>query len=540
MQLELRADHDDAAAGVVDALAEQVLAEPALLALEHVGQRLQRPVAGPGDRTPAAAVVEQRVHGLLQHPLLVVHDDLGRAEVKQPLEPVVPVDHPAVQVVQVGGGEPATVQLHHRAQVRRDHRDAVEHHAHRAVPGGQERGHHLEPLERARLALALAAADGLAQAGRLALQVEAGQPLLDGLGAHATAEVAAEPVAHLAVQQLVALQVLDLEVLEPGPDLIQPVDLALRAVPDLAALPVAALPELAAGVALGPSGLQLGQVLLQLGLAGLDVAVPALLQLAALHRDLGLKARQVPAAGLVVHVRDHVRGKVDDLLQVLGRQVEQVAEPAGHALEVPDVRDRRGQLDVAHPLPAHLGPGDFHATPLTDDALEADPLVLAAVALPVPGRAEDLLAEEPVLLRLEGAVVDGFRLLNFAVRPLPDVVSGRQADTQVVEEVDVKHVCYPLGSCDEETGRRPWACSARAARLPHTSSTLLGSRRDRSMPSSSAARKTSSSVSRISMAAPSLDSTSTFRHSDCISLMSTLNDSGMPGSGMFSPLTMAS
>src|SRR5215204_3450332 len=35
-----------------------------------------------------AAVVEQGVDGLLQHPLLVVDDDLGRAEVEQPLEAV--------------------------------------------------------------------------------------------------------------------------------------------------------------------------------------------------------------------------------------------------------------------------------------------------------------------------------------------------------------------------------------------------------------------------------------------------------------------
>ena len=132
VQLQLRTRHDDRTAGVVDALAEQVLAEPALLALEHVGQRLQRPVARAGDRTTTTAVVEQRVDGLLQHPLLVVDDDLGRAEVEQPLEPVVPVDHAAVEVVEVGGGEPATVELHHRAQVRRDDRDGVEHHALRA------------------------------------------------------------------------------------------------------------------------------------------------------------------------------------------------------------------------------------------------------------------------------------------------------------------------------------------------------------------------------------------------------------------------
>ena len=102
VQLQRRAGDDDRTAGVVDALAEQVLAEPALLALQHVGQRLQRAVARPGDRPATTAVVEQRVDGLLQHALLVVDDDLGRAEVEQPLEAVVAVDHAAVQVVEVG------------------------------------------------------------------------------------------------------------------------------------------------------------------------------------------------------------------------------------------------------------------------------------------------------------------------------------------------------------------------------------------------------------------------------------------------------
>ena len=81
---------------------------------------------------------------------------------------------------------------------------------------------------------------------------------------------------------------------------------------------------------------------------------------------------------------------------------------------------------------------DLDAAALADDALEPDSLVLPAVALPVAGRAEDLLAEEPVLLRLEGAVVDGLGLLDLAVRPQPDVVGSREADTQLVEEVDVE------------------------------------------------------------------------------------------------------
>ena len=101
VQLELRADHDDRTARVVDTLAEQVLAEAALLALEHVRDGLQGAVAGTRDGAAAAAVVEQCVDGLLQHALLVVDDDLGRAEVEQPLEAVVAVDDAAVQVVEV-------------------------------------------------------------------------------------------------------------------------------------------------------------------------------------------------------------------------------------------------------------------------------------------------------------------------------------------------------------------------------------------------------------------------------------------------------
>src|SRR5579884_316393 len=44
MQTQLGADDDDRSAGVVDALAEEVLAEAALLAFERVAERLERTV----------------------------------------------------------------------------------------------------------------------------------------------------------------------------------------------------------------------------------------------------------------------------------------------------------------------------------------------------------------------------------------------------------------------------------------------------------------------------------------------------------------
>ena len=104
---EVGADDDHRPGRVVDALAQQVLAEPALLALDHVGQRLQRAVARAEHGPLAAVVVEEGVDGLLEHPLLVADDDLGRVQVDQLLEPVVAVDDPAVEVVQVAGGEVA-------------------------------------------------------------------------------------------------------------------------------------------------------------------------------------------------------------------------------------------------------------------------------------------------------------------------------------------------------------------------------------------------------------------------------------------------
>ncbi len=69
-------DHDHRAARVVDALAEQVLAEAPALALDHVGERLERALVGARHRLAAPAVVEQRVHRFLEHALLVAHDDL--------------------------------------------------------------------------------------------------------------------------------------------------------------------------------------------------------------------------------------------------------------------------------------------------------------------------------------------------------------------------------------------------------------------------------------------------------------------------------
>src|SRR5262249_7940418 len=128
VELELGADHDHRAARVVDALAEQVLAEAALLALQHVGERLERTVALSTHGARTAAVVEQGVHGLLQHALLVAQNDFWSADLDQLLQAVVAVDHTPVEIVEIGRGEAAALERHERTEIGRQHGHDLEDH----------------------------------------------------------------------------------------------------------------------------------------------------------------------------------------------------------------------------------------------------------------------------------------------------------------------------------------------------------------------------------------------------------------------------
>ncbi len=95
--------------------------------------------------------------------------------------------------------------------------------------------------------------------------------------------------------------------------------------------------------------------------------------------------------------------------------------------------DRRCQFDMAHALAPDLLQGDFHAALFADDALVLHPLVLAAQAFVILDRTEDAGAEQAIPLRLERAVVDRFRLLDFAERPGPDTFRRSDGDLKFVE-----------------------------------------------------------------------------------------------------------
>ena len=185
---------------------------------------------------------------------------------------------------------------------------------------------------------------------------------------------------------------------------------------------------------------QFRQVLLPiLGALG-DLGLGVVFYVLLFQKHFCFQGGQVVVAGFLIYRGDDVRREVDDALQVLWSQVQQVAQTGRNTLEVPDVGHWSGQFDVAHTLTAHLGLGHLNATALTNDAFVADTLVLAAGTFPVAGWSEDALTEQAVAFRLQGAVVNGFRLFDLALGPTADVVGSGKTNAEFVEEVYVKHV----------------------------------------------------------------------------------------------------
>ena len=140
--------------------------------------------------------------------------------------------------------------------------------------------------------------------------------------------------------------------------------------------------------------------------------------------------------GRVAWIDDDVGLEVEDGFELTQRDVEQVADARRQALEEPDVRAGRGELDVAEAFATDLGEGDFDAALVADHAAVLHALVLAAEALPVGDRSKDARAEQAVAFGLERAVVDGFRLGDFTMRPRADLLGRGELDLDGVEVGD--------------------------------------------------------------------------------------------------------
>ena len=435
VQLQTRTNDDDRTGRVVNALTEQVLAETTLLTLQHVGEALGGTARRTRGRAAVTTVVDQGVNGLLQHAAFVVHDDRGAVRLEQLLETVVAVDHVTVEVVQVTGGLTSTVELHHRTQVRwddgkdlQDHRAGVVHPSTVVVAAveGLDNGETLEQLGvtlggNLYAALTVEHFDHLRLFG---VEVHAVDELQDCVGTHATFEVLLVPHEHFAVEQFVFDDLTGVQRTERVEGLVGHVDGQLGTVTSFEATLVEFLLR---GAQFGVTRV----VVLQVLQASFELALVALEGPLATGQDvLGLVfegfGQRLEVFGAASHVNEghETSGVVDNLLQLLGLELflrvethQEVGQPRTGTTEVPDVDNGSLKLDVTHALAAHLVTRYFNATTLTNETLDVDALVLTTGTLPSLLRSEDLLAEESVLLRLVGAVVNGFWLLDFARGP---------------------------------------------------------------------------------------------------------------------------
>ena len=191
---------------------------------------------------------------------------------------------------------------------------------------------------------------------------------------------------------------------------------------------------------------------------------------------------------------------------------------------------------------------DLDRALLADDALVLHALVLAAQALVVLDRPEDARAEQAVALGLEGAVVDGLRLLDLAVGPGQNLLRARDRDPDLVEDLS-RHL--RAEEIHDFLIHRLLLAGPVVARLKESRVVIsrlrvivrrLGSRASRWR-----AARPDAAYSAASAASPPGPwrccfelCRSTLRPSERISLTSTLKLSGMPASNVSSPRTIAS
>src|SRR5690606_36807426 len=90
---------------------------------------------------------------------------------------------------------------------------------------------------------------------------------------------------------------------------------------------------------------------------------------------------------------NHVSFVVDDHIQFFRRKTQQVTDLVGQRAEVPDMRHRHLQIDVAHTLTTYFLFCDFYTTTVTHDAFITDTLLFTTVILIVLYRTKDTLTE---------------------------------------------------------------------------------------------------------------------------------------------------
>ena len=144
-----------------------------------------------------------------------------------------------------------------------------------------------------------------------------------------------------------------------------------------------------------------------------------------------------PHQRCIFGIQHDISCKIQDFLQRTGRNVQYQTHPAGNPLEIPDMGDRRRQINVAHPVPADFGFSDFNAATVAYYAFVTNPFVFAAMTFPVTGWPEDFLAKQAVTFWFQCAIIYRFRLFYFTVGPARNLFGRGQANPHRIEIIHI-------------------------------------------------------------------------------------------------------
>ncbi|CCZ94522.1 predicted protein [Corallococcus sp. CAG:1435] len=365
VKFEFRSYHDNGTSRVVDTFAQQVLTETSLLTTKQSGKGLQLSVACARLRTFASAVVQQTVHGILQHTLFVVDEDFRCVYFNKFFKTVVAVYYPAVQVVEVAGGVSASVKRHHGTQFRRKYRQYRQNHPFGAVAAFSERFHYVKTLDGTHLFCALiGSCNNFTQSLRFLFQIDVLQQFPHRFGSRACTEV------------------------------------LFRVFP-------------CGGLRL--TVLAHGEYLLVLH--------------SALHG-----------------VQNNITLEVYQLFKILGGHVQNKTHSGRRSPEIPDVGNGCGKFDVSHTFTTNLGFGNLNAALFAHYSFVTYSLVLTAVTFPVLDGSENSFAEQAVFFRFLSAVVDGFRLFDFAEGPFSYLFGRSNSNLNGIEIVHDATSCQRVGT----------------------------------------------------------------------------------------------
>ena len=192
INLQLRTYNDNRTAGIVNTFSEKVLTETSLLTFQHIGKGFQRTISRSGNRTAAAAIINQGVNRLLKHTFFITHDNVRRSQFKKSFQTVISIDNPTVKIIQVRRSETSAIQLYHRSDIRRNHRNHCQNHPFRTVSGSTEGLHNFQTLDNSRPLLSGGVFQFLFQFVGFRFQINAFQKLFNRLGAHSRAEMVTE------------------------------------------------------------------------------------------------------------------------------------------------------------------------------------------------------------------------------------------------------------------------------------------------------------------------------------------------------------